>query len=74
MSPYQVLHGGGSPLPCLPGRLALALFMLRVLANNHHAAFALDDLALFTEGFTFIIGTSLQAYFERHVMRPFVRS
>ena len=32
--------------------LALALLMLGVLANDHHAAFAADDLALFEMGFT----------------------
>ena len=30
--------------------LALLLLMLRVLADNHDAAFALDDLALFAHG------------------------
>ena len=31
--------------------LALTLFVLRVLADDHHAAFALDDLALFANRF-----------------------
>ena len=31
--------------------LALALLMLGVLADDHHAAFAADDLALFADGF-----------------------
>ena len=31
--------------------LSLTLFVLRVLANHHDAAFALDDLALFANGF-----------------------
>ena len=30
--------------------LALALLMLGVLADDHHAAFAADDLALFADG------------------------
>jgi len=30
---------------------ALALLMLGVLADDHHAAFAADDLALFADGF-----------------------
>ena len=36
----------------LAGRYAsaLALLMLRVLANDHDAAFALDNLALFADG------------------------
>ena len=35
----------------LPGsRLALALFVLGVLADDHDAAFALDHLALFADG------------------------
>ena len=29
---------------------ALALLMLGIFANNHHAALALDDLALFANG------------------------
>ena len=38
-----------------PGRTgrfisALALLVLRVLTDNHHAAFPLDDLALFADG------------------------
>ena len=32
-----------------PGGLALALLMLGIFANNHHAALALDDLALFAD-------------------------
>ena len=31
--------------------LALTLFVFRVLADDHHAAFALDDLALFANRF-----------------------
>ena len=31
--------------------LALALLVLGVLADDHHAAFALDDLALLANGF-----------------------
>jgi hypothetical protein len=31
--------------------LALPLFVLGVFANNHHAAFALDDLAFFAYRF-----------------------
>ena len=31
--------------------LALTLLMLRVLADDHDTAFALDDLALFANGF-----------------------
>ena len=34
-----------------PGPLALTLLMLGVDADDHHAAFALDDLALFANGF-----------------------
>ena len=37
-----------SPLP--GSRLALALFVLGVLADDHNAAFALDHLALFADG------------------------
>ena len=33
------------------GALALALLMLGVFANDHHAAFALDDLAFLADGF-----------------------
>ena len=33
------------------GQLTLLLFMLGVLADNHDAALALDDLALFADGF-----------------------
>ena len=32
------------------GGLTLALLMLGIFANNHHAALALDDLALFADG------------------------
>ena len=37
--------------------LALALLMLGVLADDHHAAFAADDLSQmgFTEGLTFMM-------------------
>ena len=31
--------------------LALALLVFGVFANDHHAAFALDDLAFFSDGF-----------------------
>ena len=34
-----------------PGPLALTLLMLRIGADDHHAAFALDDLALLANGF-----------------------
>ena len=33
------------------GPLALTLLMLRIGADDHHAAFALDDLALLADGF-----------------------
>lgn len=35
----------------LRGPLALTLLMLRIGADDHHAAFALDDLALLANGF-----------------------
>ena len=31
--------------------LALLLLMLRIFADDHHATLALNDLALFTDGF-----------------------
>lgn len=34
-----------------PGPLALTLLMLRIGADDHHAAFALDDFALLANGF-----------------------
>ena len=37
--------------PLAFGQLALALLMLGVFADDHHAAFALDDLAFFANGF-----------------------
>ena len=44
---YQALR---TAFPCSKGGLALALLMLGVFADNHHAALALDDLALFADG------------------------
>ena len=35
----------------LRGPLALTLLMLRIGADDHHATFALDDLALLANGF-----------------------
>ena len=35
---------------CGQGGLTLALLMLGIFADNHHAALALDDLALFADG------------------------
>ena len=37
-------------LPLRKGGLALTLLMLGVFADNHDAALALDDLALFANG------------------------
>ncbi len=61
--------------------LALALLVLGVFADDHHAAFALDDLAFFADGFhgRFNLHNDeppfdFDAYLERQVMRPFVRS
>ena len=50
---------GGSPTdPCgffiivgLEALSALTLFVLRILANNHHFAFTLDDFAFLAHGF-----------------------
>ena len=39
--------------------LALALLMLGVLADDHHAAFAADDLALFADGLNLLLVDTL---------------
>ena len=69
--------------------LTLLLLMAGILANHHHAAFALDDFALFTDrlhrGTNFhnnnlqIIGSgaflpAARQPLERQVIRPRVRS
>ena len=41
---------GGGPAGFDSLRSALALLVLRVLADNHDTALALDDLALFADG------------------------
>ena len=62
--------------------LALLLLVLRILTDDHNAALALDDLALFADG---LYGRShfhdvasylypIGQLFERQVMRPRVRS
>ncbi len=38
---------GFTVTPLSKGRLALLLLVLRILTDNHNAAFPLDDLALF---------------------------
>ena len=40
-----------APPSVLGFKSALALLVLGVFADDHHAAFALDDLALFANGF-----------------------
>jgi len=52
--PDEIIQCGA--LLCISSRLgavclALLLLMARILANHHHAALALDDLALFANGF-----------------------
>ncbi len=62
--------------------LALLLLVLGVLADNHHAAFSLDDFALFANlldgrlNFHCFIPflSSELFYFFLQVIRPFVRS
>ena len=49
-SPASDGQASGTALPNRPGGLALALLMLGVFADHHHAALALDDLALFADG------------------------
>ena len=63
---------------------ALSLLVLRILANDHDAAFALDDLALLTDRlyrrtyfqdyFSFLKNAWGACYFARQTIRPLVRS
>ena len=62
--------------------LALLLLVLGILANNHNAALALDDLALFADGFygrsyfhcTASLLHPIDQFLLRQVIRPRVRS
>ena len=56
-TPCYHSQSGGRGTPCS----ALLLLVLRVLADDHHMALALDDLALFANGFD--RGTNLHAVF-----------
>ncbi len=67
-----------------PVTLALLLLVLGILADDHHMALALDDLALFTNGLNRRTNLHWEILLEscrgwgyallRQVMRPLVRS